>query len=714
MSRRILTALAAGAVALGMCGGVAAGETSAAIEALERDRAAALQDLARERAPYPRYFQRAYERYPDIPRGLLEAIAYAQTGWRHVAPDPGEEPGHRHMPPAYGVMGLYRGEGFANQVHEGAELLGVSERLVMTDPETNILAAAALLDREIRQPAGPQDRLATARDGLESTSGALARYAGYGPGDSSIQGYARQSFAYEVLQTLAKGVDGHGVKISRQPIQMELAFPADSLRLLTAPALRMDHEADSVRPTDEQVEPLPAPGETATQGLAATPEAGIAAVDFGEAIWNPAHTANYSTAGNSMTGVIMHTVEGSYAGTISWFKNPAPPNTSAHYVIRKSDGQITQMVREYQQAWHAYAHNYYTIGIEHDGYASDPNNWSQAMLNASARLVRSICARRPVDCASAWKGPGYDYWHVVPDSVRIKAHGMLTYNQNRYDPGKYFPWASFYTMINDGAPPPAATPTYWVDTWAAAPGYPSPTGGSQSGTLHQGTHYVYCKTWGRRQGSGAEFNHWWLKTDLDVGPANQWVSAYYLSRWGNDEARDNDGYDIPRCEVLPYGEIGRKYYAMGGVRSDLGVPTNEEADAANGGRWQQFAGGMILWHADTGAFPVWGQILEHFRATGSEGRWGYPLIDELDAGVSPATGQRGKFQYFEDGLFLWTPATGAHAIHGAILAHFEDNGREEALGYPLGDEEAHGSNGRKQRFEQTTLYWTPANGVWAD
>ena len=119
-------------------------------------------------------------------------------------------------------------------------------------------------------------------------------------------------------------------------------------------------------------------------------------------------------------------------------------------------------------------------------------------------------------------------------------------------------------------------------------------------------------------------------------------------------------------------------------------------------------------HARTGAFPVWGQILEHFRGTGSEGRWGYAMIDELDAAVSPASGQRGKFQYFEDGLFLWSPATGARAVHGAILAHFENNGRELAFGYPLADEEAHGADGRKQRFELKTLYWTPARGVWTE
>ncbi|MFI2206407.1 DUF1906 domain-containing protein [Streptomyces sp. NPDC020192] len=100
----------------------------------------------------------------------------------------------------------------------------------------------------------------------------------------------------------------------------------------------------------------------------------------------------------------------------------------------------------------------------------------------------------------------------------------------------------------DGAgsvPPPPAT--YWVDTYADAPVYASPTSTTQTGTLHQGTNYVYCKVWGRQIGDATTYNHWWLKTDPDVGPAGQYVSAYYLSRWGNDEAKDNNGTVIPDC-----------------------------------------------------------------------------------------------------------------------------------------------------------------------
>ncbi|WP_328623553.1 MULTISPECIES: C40 family peptidase [unclassified Streptomyces] len=98
-----------------------------------------------------------------------------------------------------------------------------------------------------------------------------------------------------------------------------------------------------------------------------------------------------------------------------------------------------------------------------------------------------------------------------------------------------------------GSPEPPGGSLYWVDTFADAPVYGSPTGTSSTGTLRKGTNYVFCKAWGREVRSGSSFNHWWLKTDPDMGPAGQWVSAYYLSKWGNDVAKDNNGTVIPDC-----------------------------------------------------------------------------------------------------------------------------------------------------------------------
>ncbi|MFJ7127548.1 M23 family metallopeptidase [Streptomyces sp. NPDC098101] len=94
---------------------------------------------------------------------------------------------------------------------------------------------------------------------------------------------------------------------------------------------------------------------------------------------------------------------------------------------------------------------------------------------------------------------------------------------------------------------------YWVDTFANATGYAQANTGNAQGVLNAGTNYVYCKVWGQeiRDASG-NYNHWWLRTDLDTVYAgkngrNAHVSAYYLSRWGNDEARDNNGTVIPTC-----------------------------------------------------------------------------------------------------------------------------------------------------------------------
>ena len=258
-----------------------------------------------------------------------------------------------------------------------------------------------------------------------------------------------------------------------------------------------------------------------------------------------------------------------------------------------------------------------------------------------------------------------------------------------------------------GTPPPSGPATYLVDTYANAPGYDKP-GGKQTGTLNAGTSYVYCKAWGPNVTSGSNFNHWWMKTDLDVGPANQWVSAIYLSRWGNDVAKSNDGRELPNC-YQPYGTIGKKYASIGGAGSILGQPITPEMDSKAGGRFQQFERGIIIWRPDV-ANVVHGDILKRFWALGAESRWGFPTMDEANAARSPV-GTVGRYQYFQKGLFLWSAPTGAKVVKGAILAKFETSGREQALGYPTSEEIPEGS-GFKQTFQSAVIHWNPTQGAW--
>lgn len=66
-------------------------------------------------------------------------------------------------------------------------------------------------------------------------------------------------------------------------------------------------------------------------------------------------TKNYTKGtGISKIGWVFHGTLGSYSGAVDWLLNSNRPNpTSAHYVIGRKEGEVTQLVSEYDVAWHA-------------------------------------------------------------------------------------------------------------------------------------------------------------------------------------------------------------------------------------------------------------------------------------------------------------------------------------------------------------------------
>jgi len=78
-------------------------------------------------------------------------------------------------------------------------------------------------------------------------------------------------------------------------------------------------------------------------------------------IESPNHS---SRNGTIIRRIILHyTTSANVEGTISWFKNPES-EVSAHYIVDKN-GDIYQMVRDSDKAWHAKSANADSIGIEH-------------------------------------------------------------------------------------------------------------------------------------------------------------------------------------------------------------------------------------------------------------------------------------------------------------------------------------------------------------
>ena len=117
--------------------------------------------------------------------------------------------------------------------------------------------------------------------------------------------------------------------------------------------------------------------------------------------------------------IVVHIMEGTLAGTDSWFRNPLS-RVSAHYGVGRT-GDVHRYVRDADTAWHAgrvhapawtgirrgtnnlYVNpNFYTLGIEHEG--NEQSDWTDAMYASSSQLI--------ADCAIRWSIP-LDRSHVV-------------------------------------------------------------------------------------------------------------------------------------------------------------------------------------------------------------------------------------------------------------------------------------------------------------
>ncbi|MFG1955538.1 N-acetylmuramoyl-L-alanine amidase [Micromonospora sp. NPDC048830] len=163
---------------------------------------------------------------------------------------------------------------------------------------------------------------------------------------------------------------------------------------------------------------------------------GTLSTDYGPAAWAPASTSNYTVASRPSSHpiryVVIHITQGSYAGSISWFQNPAA-QVSAHYTFRSSDGAVTQSVREKDIAWHAgnWTYNTQSIGIEHEGYVDNPAWYTDAMYRASATLTRNLANKY---------GIPKDRSHIIG---HIEVPGAT-----HTDPGPYWNWTYYMQLVN--------------------------------------------------------------------------------------------------------------------------------------------------------------------------------------------------------------------------------------------------------------------------
>lgn len=188
-----------------------------------------------------------------------------------------------------------------------------------------------------------------------------------------------------------------------------------------------------------------------------------AAVDRPATIWRPASTSNYSDRNWDTRAVVdtivIHTGEGSYWGVISWFQNPSA-SASSQYVIARN-GEITQMVADNDMSWHATYYNSHSIGIETEGFAGDPNQWTPELLDSLADLCAWLCEAYDITpthpAGNANTNGGYYNGIGLVAHAQVQTSGSAAAQQYgvRTDPGVYFPWDAFVQMVQsrlNGAP----------------------------------------------------------------------------------------------------------------------------------------------------------------------------------------------------------------------------------------------------------------------
>ena len=405
---------------------------------------------------YKSDFEQVYSQFPTIPKGILEAVAFHQTRLHHMTPDTSLQT-CVGLPYAYGVMGLtLDGKSyFKDNLKITSELSGISIEEIIASPEKNILAYASAFSQISQQKqinsSNPEDYLPVLIELSEL------------PNQTDGQNFALNSQLYEIYKYLNDANFQALLNLPNYKINFEELFGKNNLKILSAAKIKLkkDEISDDFGNTYQPI------AKTNTS-------------EYAPALWVAADASNYSSrSGTAISAVTIHDIEGSYAGCISWFQNSSA-NVSAHYVLRSSDGQVTQMVLEADKAWHVGSENPYCIGLEHEGYAAQTGWYTAAMYASSADLVLDITQSGygidPLRTAFFPWAPTthYQYSSIPGSCVKIKGHQHYP-NQTHVDPGENWDWKYYDNLINIGTSATTVTSTSGTitDNGGSAGNYPN-------------------------------------------------------------------------------------------------------------------------------------------------------------------------------------------------------------------------------------------------
>ncbi|MEU2622018.1 N-acetylmuramoyl-L-alanine amidase [Streptomyces sp. NPDC007157] len=411
-----------------------------------------------------------------IPVNVLLAVAYEESGWDAHGALPSTEGGFGPMhltdvTPAMMARGAAGAAGRSDlaslaadpalhTLQAAAKLTGLPEDTLRSNPAANIRGGAALLASYQREVTGgtPAD--------ASQWYGAVARYSQSSQKQGAVR-FADRVFA--VLRTGAAGVthDGQRVRLAASPSVRRADAQVERLHLKTAAT------ADTECPPTVDCTFVPG-----------SPVGG--------------QVSNRPTNGIRIDSIVIHDLESTYDAGVNGLSDPK--NTvSTHYVMRSSDGAVTQMVPTKDIAFHAgnYSTNLHSIGIEHEGYAAQGATWyTEAQYEATADLVKYLAGRYDIPL---------DRQHILGHDNVAGPNSSLVSGMH-WDPGNGWDWDHFMRLLGrplsglHGVPevgsvvtvdPPFADNVQTVEVCPAD----DPTGGTPACTdKQQASNFVYLRT----------------------------------------------------------------------------------------------------------------------------------------------------------------------------------------------------------------------------
>jgi SpoIID/LytB domain protein len=200
---------------------------------------------------------------------------------------------------------------------------------------------------------------------------------------------------------------------------------------------------------------------------------------------------------------------------------------------------------------------------------------------------------------------------------------------------------------------------------------------------------------------------------LDKAPGHPKGDPYPVPKGADASLGMTQDFDVGRMTwrketdkvVWQWGDVLKRYTALGRERSKLGMPTSDIWGVAGRYRGGSYVNGIILWSKETDAHHIRGPFFTAFSDSGGRKRLGLPTTDVK-------SGDGGERQRFTTGTLYRRGASGAvFALWGPIDEKYRTmGGAGSRCGY-LTSSMVVDSSGAAASFENGSITWTDSRGV---